>query len=68
MRGQPGFWDLDERYQRLSAVGDPHTLAGVREAACKGAEAVRWLERRTSTVPGGADFQDSGAAGAGQSL
>jgi IS5 family transposase len=23
MRGQPGFWDLDERYQRLSAVGDP---------------------------------------------
>jgi integrase/recombinase XerD len=22
MRGQPGFWDLDERYQRLSAVGD----------------------------------------------
>jgi len=23
MRGQPGFWDLDERYQRLSSVGDP---------------------------------------------
>jgi hypothetical protein len=23
MRGQPGFWDLDERYQRLSAAGDP---------------------------------------------
>lgn len=23
MRGQPGFWDVDERYQRLSAVGDP---------------------------------------------
>ena len=23
MRGQPGFWDLDERYERLSAVGDP---------------------------------------------
>ena len=23
MRGQAGFWDLDERYQRLSAVGDP---------------------------------------------
>lgn len=23
MRGQPGFWDLDERYQRLSAVGYP---------------------------------------------
>jgi transposase, IS5 family len=23
MREQPGFWDLDERYQRLSAVGDP---------------------------------------------
>lgn len=22
MRGQPGFWDLDERYKRLSAVGD----------------------------------------------
>jgi len=23
MRGQPGFFDLDERYKRLSAVGDP---------------------------------------------
>lgn len=23
MRGQPGFWDLDERYERLSSVGDP---------------------------------------------
>src|SRR5690606_10080559 len=23
MQGQPGFWDLDERYERLSAVGDP---------------------------------------------
>lgn len=23
MRGQPGFWDVDERYQRLSAAGDP---------------------------------------------
>lgn len=23
MRGQPGFWGLDERYERLSAVGDP---------------------------------------------
>lgn len=23
MGGQPGFWDLDERYQRLSAAGDP---------------------------------------------
>jgi IS5 family transposase len=23
MRGQPGFWDLDDRYVRLSAVGDP---------------------------------------------
>jgi IS5 family transposase len=23
MRGQPGFFDLDERYERLSAAGDP---------------------------------------------
>lgn len=23
MRGQPGFWDLEERCERLSAVGDP---------------------------------------------
>jgi len=23
MRGQPGFWDLDERYVRLSEAGDP---------------------------------------------
>lgn len=23
MRGQPGFWDIDERYARLSEVGDP---------------------------------------------
>ncbi len=23
MRGQPGFWDLDDLYERLSAVGDP---------------------------------------------
>lgn len=27
MRGQPGFWDLNERYERLSAVGDhPNTV------------------------------------------
>ena len=23
MRGQPGFWDVDERYLRLSEAGDP---------------------------------------------
>ncbi len=23
MRGQPGFWDVDERYRRLSEAGDP---------------------------------------------
>jgi len=23
MRGQPGFWDIDERYARLSEAGDP---------------------------------------------
>ena len=23
MRGQAGFWDLDERYVRLSEAGDP---------------------------------------------
>lgn len=23
MRGQPGFWNLEERYRRLSAAGDP---------------------------------------------
>ena len=23
MRGQAGFWDMDERYVRLSAAGDP---------------------------------------------
>jgi len=23
MRGQPGFWDIDERYSRLSEAGDP---------------------------------------------
>ena len=23
MRGQPGFWDVDERYTRLSEAGDP---------------------------------------------
>ena len=23
MRGQAGFWDIDERYERLSAAGDP---------------------------------------------
>lgn len=23
MRGQPGFWDVDERYVRLSEAGDP---------------------------------------------
>jgi hypothetical protein len=22
-RGQPGFWDSDDRFERLSAVGDP---------------------------------------------
>ena len=31
MRGQqPGFWDIEERYARLSEVGDPlETLNGV---------------------------------------
>ena len=23
MRGQPAFWELDDRYERLSAVGNP---------------------------------------------
>jgi len=23
MRGQAGFWDIDERYARLSTAGDP---------------------------------------------
>ena len=23
MRGQPGSWDIDERYARLSEAGDP---------------------------------------------
>lgn len=23
MRGQPGFWDVDERYVHLSEIGDP---------------------------------------------
>lgn len=23
MRGQPGFWDVDERYRRLSQASDP---------------------------------------------
>ena len=23
MRGQAGFWDVDERYARLSEAGDP---------------------------------------------
>lgn len=23
MRGQAGFWDIDERYVRLSEAGDP---------------------------------------------
>ena len=23
MRGQSGFWDIDERYARLSKAGDP---------------------------------------------
>jgi len=23
MRGQAGFWDIDERYARLSEAGDP---------------------------------------------
>ena len=23
MQGQPGFWDVDERYARLSEAGDP---------------------------------------------
>jgi transposase, IS5 family len=30
MRGQPGFWDIEERYARLSEVGDPlERLSGV---------------------------------------
>lgn len=31
MRGQVGFWDIDERYVRLSEAGDPlEKLNGVR--------------------------------------
>ena len=30
MRGQAGFWDIDERYMRLSEAGDPlETLNGL---------------------------------------
>lgn len=75
MRGQPVFWDVNERYERLSAVGDPLEKLNsiiprgcVREAVGQGAEALRRIERRTPAVSGGVDVQDLGAAGPLQSL
>jgi hypothetical protein len=57
MRGQPGFWDLGERYERLSAVGDPLEklnaiipLARVRKAIGEGVEALGWRQGQASAL------------------
>ena len=40
MRGQAGFWDIDERYVRLSEAGDPlEKLNAVVPGRCS---ASRW--------------------------
>jgi hypothetical protein len=71
MAGQPGFFDLSDRYEALSAAGDPlerlttvvdfEIFRGPLVAALR--RSVRAAER-TSALRSGADVQDFGAAGA----
>lgn len=57
MRGQAGFWDIDERYVRLSEACDPlEKLNAVvpwevfPETAGQGAEALRWRPMRPAAL------------------
>ena len=42
MRGQRGFFDVDERYARLSAVGDPLEKLNTNTAAAAMEDHVNW--------------------------
>lgn len=51
MHGRPGFWDIDERYVRLSEAGDPlekpNSVApwdDIPQTAGQSAEMLRWSE------------------------
>jgi hypothetical protein len=50
MRGQAGFWDVDERYELLSEAGDPlerlNGVGDVPQAVVEGAEALGRVEER----------------------
>ena len=71
MAGQPGFFDLDERYRALSAAGDRAGAAGaggrlraVPARARGGAAAVGPGQGRAAALRRGADVQGAGAADA----
>lgn len=57
MRAQAGFWDIDERYVRLSEAGDPLEklngvvpLGGFPETFGQGAEALRLRQGRPAAL------------------
>jgi hypothetical protein len=71
MRGQPGFWDVDERYTRLSEAGDPlEKLNAVVPWEVFRKPLAKALKRSDGSKGGrppydpGSDVQDHGAAGA----
>lgn len=50
MRGQAGFWDIDQRYVRLSEAGDAGeaqragATGGLPQTVGESAEALRWRQ------------------------
>ncbi len=71
MRGQPGFWDVDERYTRLSEAGDPlEKLNAVvpwevfRKPLAKALKRSDGSKGRQATLRPRSHVQDHGAAGA----
>ena len=57
MRGQAGFWDIDERYARLSEAGDPlEKLNAVvpwdvfRKPLAKALKLLRWRQGRAAAL------------------
>src|SRR5690606_21108983 len=75
MRGQPGFWDIDERYVRLSEAGDPLEKLDAlvpwevfRKPLAKALERSYGAKGGRPPLRPGADVQDPGAPGALQPL
>ncbi len=50
MRGQSGFWDIDERYVRLSEAGDPLEKLTVQRHSELGTSKKRSFQGREAGV------------------